>query len=123
MDKPVAIAKLFEGWFVRKDPKNPKDQMWLAKGTMPDAFQAKPEEEEAPSAPDQPRPVPEQPPLPGTVRLRKKQQPASGAEEFRARYLAPLRTWLAKKRIVSAADFIRFLRGLRAFPALSLIHI
>ena len=32
MGKPVAIAKLFEGWFVRKDPKNPKDQMWLAKG-------------------------------------------------------------------------------------------
>jgi hypothetical protein len=129
VDKPVAIAKLFEGWFVRKNPKNPKDQMWLAKGTMPEEFQAKPEEA-APSAPNarlrlfgkKAPSAPEQPPLPSTVRLRGKQNPASGAEEFRVRYLVPLRTWLAKKRIVSAADFIRFLRGLRAFPAFAKTH-
>ena len=38
--KPVAILKLFEGWFTHK---NKKDQVWLAVGTMPAAFKAKPD--------------------------------------------------------------------------------
>ena len=38
--KPVAILKLFEGWFTRK---NKKDQVWVAVGTMPAAFKAKPD--------------------------------------------------------------------------------
>ena len=81
--KPVAILKLFEGWFSRK---NKKDQVWLAVGTMPAAFKAKPDV--AAPAPAEPEPG-DEPPRPSVARLRGKQSLPSPDEGF-DRYLDSL---------------------------------
>ena len=133
-DKPSAIAKLFQGWFRRKG------QKWRAVGDMPVAFQAKPDEEEeeededdddeeeeepgdgpppVSSWADMPPPAPPAPPPAMRMRLRGKQAGAFGAgeEEFRVRFLGPLRTWLATRRFATSANLMRRLREMRGFPA------
>ena len=91
---------------------------------MPEAFQAKPdgeeeEDEEDEEDEEEEAPPPEPPPPAMRMRLRSKQSGnfAVGEEEFRIRFLGPLRTWLAKKRSAPAVDFMRYLRGLGGFPA------
>ena len=53
------------------------------------------------------------------MRLRGKQAGAFGAgeEEFRVRFLGPLRTWLATRRFATSANLMRRLREMRGFPA------
>ena len=111
--KPVAIVKLFEGWFVRK---NPKDQIWFAVGTMPAAFKAKPDvEEQAPAAvaPAAPEPAPEPIPEPRR-RLRGKLAPADRPVQ---RFMDALVRWLGAQpnRTATAAGIMRFLRRQEGF--------
>ena len=127
-EKPVAIAKLFQGWFAHKDPDNPKDQMWIAKGTMPVAFKAKPDPEDIEeNAASRPEPVP-QSPRQGRFRLRRPTKRevfnpkyTNTKQEFRERYLGTLRLWLLEgdppRRVASAADVMRRLREMRGFTS------
>ena len=99
--KPVAIVKLFEGWFVRK---NPKDQIWLAVGNMPAAFKAKPPETASEVSPIvEPEPEPRQ-------RLRGKGMDQK--ERLVQRFIDALVRWLGgqPQRTATAAAIMRFLR-------------
>ena len=117
-EKPAAIAKLFQGWFRRKG------QKWTAVGDMPEAFQARPdgeeeEDEEDEEDEEEEAPQPEPPPPAMRMRLRSKQSGnfAVGEEEFRIRFLGPLRTWLAARRFATSANVMRRLREMPGFPA------
>ena len=115
--KPVAILKLFEGWFTRK---NKKDQVWLAVGTMPAAFKAKPDVAAAEPEPEEPEE--EEPPKP-MVRLRGK-QPLERPDEGFDRYLESLLKWLRTKenRMATAAEVMRHLRRIPGFAAYARQH-
>ena len=90
---------------------------------MPEAFQAKPDEEEEEEDEDDEDEEEEEPqaaPPPATrMRLRGKQAGtfAAGEEEFRVRFLGPLRTWLATRRFATSANLMRRLREMHGFPA------
>ena len=92
---------------------------------MPEAFQAKPDGEEEEDEEDdededeEEAPQPEPPPPAMRMRLRSKQSGnfAVGEEEFRIRFLGPLRTWLAARRSATSANVMRRLREMPGFPA------
>ena len=94
--------------------------MWLAKGTMPAAFKAKPDIEESEENEASRPEAPPEAPRPPVLRLRGKQNPqtfVNAEQEFRARFLGPLRTWLVPRRFAPAAAIIRHLREMRGFPS------
>ena len=101
--------------------KHKKDQVWLAVGTMPAAFKAKPDV--AAPAPAEPEEEEAEPPRPSVVRLRGKQSIPSPDEGFDP-YLDSLLKWLRAKetRTTTAAEVMRHLRRIPGFATYARQH-
>ena len=109
-NKPAAILKLFPRWFREEG----KQKFIAIGGDMPAAFKPEPDDPDDEEYMQEAR---EKKPGPG-LRLRGKQKPPS-LEQDLERYLSILETWLAAKpkRSASAADVMRFLRGIAGFSS------
>ena len=107
--QPAAVLKLFPRWFREEG----KQKFIAIGGDMPEGFKPEPDEPDDEEYMEEAREA--KPPGPG-LRLRGKQN-APSLEEDLERYLSRLETWLAakSKRSASAAEVMRFLRGITGF--------